>query len=1331
MGVHAGDVRPDAREFHGAALIADVSGFTALAERLAARGPEGVEDLSRLVNTWFGAMVDTIASHGGDLVRFAGDAPIAVFPVDGPSDRLGNAVARASQCGAALTDVMRSLRSADTEVNVRVGIGAGLLVAAVAGGVDGRWEFVVGGAPIRDMAAAEKQAGPGEVVLSAGAAAAAAEVSGAPVACVLDAPQLSDDVARAFVPPAALHFLDAGQAVWTAEVTRATVLFLGLGGIALDTAGDAPRLQEALMRLQGPIVDQGGSLMQFLYDDKGLTLVVAWGIAGHRHEDDAVRAARAAAACRRAAETARLPGFSVRGGLATGKVFCGWRGHDGRREYALIGTTVNRAARLMTLERADGRHGPDHDVLADEATAHAAGRAQRFEPAGAVALKGSPAPVPAFGVSEADDGAPPPTGSEAAVAAPDFVGRDSELARLTATWAAVRAGGSGTIVIRGEAGMGKSTLVSLALASARTHGLSVAFGSVEALSTSAPYLPWRRVLATLLGLDDTLSLQARASALVATLSAEGALAAFAPLVAEVVGLPVPDNDLTSRLVQQPRVDKAREVVVALVKARAAATPIAIVLDNLHWMDSLSIGLASALSGVAGLALVLVTRPLQADPPSAAADLVKAPGVQVIDLARLSAEDVRRLIGRRLRVTHVPDDLANAVESRAAGFPLFVGELVRSLVDAGVVSVSGSTCVLADAGARLRHHQFPDSVQGVIADRLDRLGADEQLTLKVASAIGSPVHRAAITAVHPLAPSPAAVDAMLATLTTRGFLLPRGDAFEFGHAVMRDVAYGLMPGDQRRPLHRRIAQWFESHPGSVPAAVMAHHWMEADDGPASLTWLERAGAEASRLGAAREAVQHFRSAFAVAGRSGAPAVEPERRVRWLRTLGHAQSELGAMDDSVRQLTAALDLLGRRLPRTPAAMAGRLVTETLRQVAILAGVLPSRPRRTEAGRARALEEAEVLRLLGKLAFYAQDHLRYLTVSLQAINVAERAAIGPSAASAYAALGYIVAMIGLERLARRWWRLAGESGELDAQLNMLIGRQMYLNSQTRWGESLRVGEEQADLIARLGTSTSLPSHLLIRGYVHLHHGRYDRAAADVGTLLAWCLGAHHLQQAFAAHLQMCGILLEQGQLDEARRHLADADALSHHVADPMFLTIYRGLAVEERLLSNDLAGAKAPADALRAVMRGSSPYFGDMVGYVAMAEYALACCRHAGSDADRRACLREADWAVKTLGKHASLNPYARPRLWLLSGKVASAGGHAGRATRAFRRALALAGSHDMPREAAYAHAALGRHAALSDETRQQHLSEARARFSEMGSPHRLRELDEAAAERQPTA
>ncbi|EPX54929.1 guanylyl cyclase [Cystobacter fuscus DSM 2262] len=195
-------------------------------------------------------------------------------------------------------------------------------------------------------------------------------------------------------PAAVLLAAQEVGAGWLAELRRATVLFLRLEGLPEEASDELlPRLSDAVRAMQEAVYGLGGSVNQLLVDDEGLVLVAAFGLPTCAHEDDAARAVKAAL---QALATLRTQGLSASIGIATGRVCCGLRGGPLRHEYALMGRTVNLAARLMQQAR-DG-------VLFDEATAQALGErlwAERLPP---VKVKGVAQPVPIFrpgGVAEA------------------------------------------------------------------------------------------------------------------------------------------------------------------------------------------------------------------------------------------------------------------------------------------------------------------------------------------------------------------------------------------------------------------------------------------------------------------------------------------------------------------------------------------------------------------------------------------------------------------------------------------------------------------------------------------------------------------------------------------------------------------------------------------------------------------------------------------------------------------------------------------------------------------------------------------------------------------
>jgi len=156
---------PLVERFPAAVLFADISGYTALAERLTRRGPAGIEELTHVLNDSLGQLIALITALGGDVVKFAGDALLALWPA-GDED-LASATHRAAQCALALQATLHDTHIVENvRISIRIGLSAGEVVATHIGGVYGRWEVLLAGEPLSQMSAAERWARPGEVVLA-------------------------------------------------------------------------------------------------------------------------------------------------------------------------------------------------------------------------------------------------------------------------------------------------------------------------------------------------------------------------------------------------------------------------------------------------------------------------------------------------------------------------------------------------------------------------------------------------------------------------------------------------------------------------------------------------------------------------------------------------------------------------------------------------------------------------------------------------------------------------------------------------------------------------------------------------------------------------------------------------------------------------------------------------------------------------------------------------------------------------------------------------------------------------------------------------------------
>ncbi|GIW78337.1 MAG: hypothetical protein KatS3mg105_0144 [Gemmatales bacterium] len=485
-------------------LFADLSGFTPLTERLAQEGPAGAEELSSVVNAYFERMVDLIFAHGGDVIKFAGDATLAVWTdsdEENPDERLKALVLRAACCALEIQEKLNGYQVAnDIRLHVKVGIGAGDIVVMHLGGVRDRWEILVAGDPLAQVGHAEKDARSGEVVLSPQAW---QYVASCCQACLSPAgyahlekitaklepkpttfPHLgseADDALLGYIPGAIRSRLAAGHLRWLAELRRVSVLFVNLPGLD-QTASDAlAAMQHCIQSLQTAIYRYEGAINKLNVDDKGITLVAVLGLPPLTHEDDTIRAVHVALAIEKELQASHLP-YAI--GLATGRVYCGEIGGQKRREYTIMGDIVNLAARLM--QAATNR------ILCDGTTQQAARARFQFERLPKLHVKGKAEAVEVFrpieDIQSKEKHSP-------------LVGRVVEKAQLEKALDALQNGQGGVVLIEGEAGMGKSRLLADLIDKAQRRQVSCLVGVADITERKRAYSAWRPILARVLEID--------------------------------------------------------------------------------------------------------------------------------------------------------------------------------------------------------------------------------------------------------------------------------------------------------------------------------------------------------------------------------------------------------------------------------------------------------------------------------------------------------------------------------------------------------------------------------------------------------------------------------------------------------------------------------------------------------------------------------------------------------------------------------------------------------------------------------------------------------------
>jgi class 3 adenylate cyclase/tetratricopeptide (TPR) repeat protein len=896
----------------GSALFADISGFTQLTEALAAElGPQlGAEELAANLHRVFHSIIAELDRFGGDVIYFSGDA-ITCW-IDG-DDGL-----RAAACGLAMRDAMARVGEVRTpggsvvQLAMKIAVAAGTARRFVVGDPEIQLIDVLAGRLVDDLAAAEHLAEQGEVVLDQSALeflSTRAEISerrrddeSGRIVGVLDvltepvpdapAPEperpLPEELVRPWLLPPVYERLRTGRGEFLTELRPAIPVFVRFTGIDYDADDDAiAKLDDFIRRAQRVFADCGGNLLQLTLGDKGAYLYAVFG-SPHAHEDDAARAASAGLYLLALEGVTSARDLQV--GIAHGRLRSGTYGHDMRRTFVCLGDAVNLAARLMS-------RAPIGEIYVAEAVRDQAGEAFAWEQLPEITVKGKADPVAVYGLRGLGDA---PAKRQRRYDLP-IVGRRAELDALGEGLDRAREGQGSVIGIAAEAGVGKSRLVAEFVREARAHGVRVAFGECQAFGTNTSYRVWQEIWRTLLGVDDDLEEDEQRTLVEGALAAlDPALLSRAPLLGAVLQIPIPDNELTRGLDAELR-KTSLESLLAEALRRLASRPLVLVLEDCHWIDSLSRDLLEVLArAVSTLPVLVVLAYRPATEVGGGLGLERLSRFTELPLPDLEPDDAEQLIRMRLEPVLGPEGvpppaLVELVTTRSQGNPFYIEELLNY--------VQGQGVDFADERA-LAELQVPESLHSLVLSRIDTLTEEPRRTLKVASVMGRTFYARALPEVYPEVGSLGRVREHLGALQAADLVrLDREDeeAYIFKHVVTRDVAYESMPFALRALLHESAGDYLETSEADAldrNLDLLAYHYWNSRNDAKKRHYLVQAGEAAKSRFANASAVDYFERAL--------PLLEGADRWTVTRGLGEALEVSGDTARAEEAYSDALEL-----------------------------------------------------------------------------------------------------------------------------------------------------------------------------------------------------------------------------------------------------------------------------------------------------------------------------------------------------------------------------------------------------------------------------------------
>ena len=1048
---------PVSEQTHAVVLFADISGFTRLTEKLAEAGPAGAEQIANILNEYFGKLIDIVLVYGGDIVKFAGDAVIVVWPIastEGTPDSVSatdtwQEVLRASECALEVRKQLSDYHYENERLYLKLAISVGDITTAHVGGVFNRWEFLLAGNPLVEVGIANNITKAGEVILTPSAwrvlrndceaetiefelkdaiAQGGKLKSLAKHSAVVEQPvdvsisEQTENSLRPYIPGAIINRLTAGQSSWIAELRRATVLFINLPDI--DERTPLAESQNIARLIQRSVYRYEGSINKISVDDKGITIVAALGLPPFSHEDDPARGLQAALLIRK-----ELSAVKTRSniGVATGRIFCGSIGNDLRREYTTIGNAVNLSARLMTAagHQADLVRKYNVPILCDRVTFDAAKDIVEFQVLPPQQLKGRSEAIEVFHPVELK--------TSVIRLTTEMIGRQDEKSVIANDLQELSRGAPHhTLIVQGEAGIGKSRLFEDLVRQAETLHVQMLTSGGDPIERSTPYHVWRSIFYKVFDIEELAgqvsvisearnTIQNKVIAKLQEIDTQ--LVRYYPLLDVVLPIQVSDNELTAAMTGEIRGGNIREMLTQILSFEASHSPLLVVLEDLHWFDSASLNvLIDVQQKVRPIFLALNTRPLPDSVALQYRQLQEHPDSYLIKLEAMMLDEVESLVCQRLGVKSVPPLIGRLIREKSEGNPFFAEELAYALRDSGVLVIQDHECRIHSRFMAIEDISLPDSLQAAIINRIDSLNPAQQLTLKVASVIGRIFALKLLTAIHPIDADRPLLSEYMDSLNRQSLTMIESEtpdlAYIFKHAVTQEVAYNLMLFSQRRQLHQAVAEWIETnHADNLDNyyALLAHHWTqsaEVHDTHADISaaqkaveFLEKAGDQAMANYANREAVQFYSQALEWEEKLPAPEKHADiqkrnlTRARWHRCIGLAHYSMGSLPDCDTHVRAALRLLDSRLPSNSLQFALGLLPQAARQA--IHRYFPSKHIGVLQGynKEMALEAAQLYELMSRIYFYSNHTLAIVYTVLRCLNDAEKAGISPELVAAYA--------------------------------------------------------------------------------------------------------------------------------------------------------------------------------------------------------------------------------------------------------------------------------------------------------------------------------------------
>ncbi len=1114
------------------------------------------------------------------------------------------------------------------------------------------------------------------------------------------------------------------------ERRRVTVMFADIAGFtALADRADPEKVRNLVNgcfeRLVPVVTKYGGTVEKFIGD----AIMAVFGVPS-AHENDPERALRSALEMQEALaafNVAHNTQLGVHIGLNTGLVIAGDVGTTDRKDYTVMGDAVNVASRLAdAAQQGQVLVGPDTYRLTSHLFA--------FQAVGPLRLEGKDEPIPAYELLGRQGQTARLGALEARGISSPLVGREAEVAAFTGCIERLLGGQGSLVSIIAEAGLGKSRLAAEVRQQTTGQHLTWLEGRTLSYGQNISYWPFLEIIQTDAGITTEdgeeqrwEKLERRVNALFPDEAAE-----FLPYLATLLSLEVPGalaervRYLDSEAMGRQVFRTARRFLARLAMER----PLVLVFEDMHWMDESSALLVEHLLPLAREVPMLICGVGRPDPETAAARLEAVAARDYADcytrvrLEPLSRADSAQLVHNLVAIDDMPSRLRELILQKAEGNPFFLEEVIRVLIDLGGLvrdRGTGRWRVTAQAG----QIAIPDTLQGVIMARIDRLEGEVRDVLKLASVIGRSFFYRVLKAI---AEAEQQLDRDLEELQALELVREKARIPEleyiFKHALVQEAAYESLLLQRRRELHRQVGECIEAlFPDRLDEfyGLLSYHYTRAEEWAKAQEYLLKAGDQAGKIAADAEALAHYRQALAAYERAFGDRWDPFERAVLERKMGEALFRRGEHEQGRESFLRALSLLGSPYPTSRGKIRLEIGRQLILQVGhrLLSGLLrrhvPASADRVAEERCQIYQAMQWIDYCTSLECLVLDTLLY-------VNAADQSGLGVHIAVSNRGMGTVCDAIPAPWLARRYHSRAVTTAEQVGH-PFALG-QTYITLGMH--EFHTLGKLEAALEHYRRAATAFWEIGDLKGWsavnsqgvcILIQRGEFAEGLPIAHDVVGICRDTAD-PQAIGWGLAVVGRVHEaSGRFDEAATELTQAVQLLMGVPDYMFAAAQGGALARCYLRQQKTQEALTVLDeTLRLISTHGLRGFSCAEAWVSLAR-AHVMVMEAATGSARAAAERDAKRSCAAALAQGKLDRSWLPSIYRQQGTFEWLRGKLGRAQRWWQRSLAVAQQQGARYELGMTYLEMGKRLADS-----RHLEQAEAIFAEIGAQFDLEQARE---------